>query len=155
MEELDASAVARLLVEFGQRMALRGGNPYRARAYATAAESLMALTHPLADIVASGRLRDIPGVGPAIADIITTLHRTGTHPTLEAMRRDVPASVLEMMSIPGLRPDKVAALHRLGITTLAQLEQAARADELKSHKGLGAALQRKILQGLQVRQQSH
>jgi DNA polymerase (family 10) len=155
MEALDASAVARLLVEFGQRMALRGGNPYRARAYATAAENLMALTHPLKDIVAKGRLREIPGVGPAIADIIATLHRTGTHPTLEAMRRDIPATVLEMMSIPGLRPDKVAALHRLGITTLAQLEQAARADELKSQKGVGAALQRKILQGLEVRQKSH
>ena len=34
---LDASAVAILLHEFGQRTALRGGNPYRARAYSRAA----------------------------------------------------------------------------------------------------------------------
>jgi DNA polymerase (family X) len=34
---LDASAVAKLLHEFGQRTALRGGNPYRARAYTRAA----------------------------------------------------------------------------------------------------------------------
>ena len=34
---LDASAVAKLLHEFGQRTALRGGNPYRARAYSRAA----------------------------------------------------------------------------------------------------------------------
>ena len=70
-------------------------------AFTMETENLMALTHPLKDIVAKGRLREIPGVGPAIADIIATLHRTGTHPTLEAMRRDVPASVLEMLTIPG------------------------------------------------------
>src|SRR5580692_4385743 len=66
---LDASAVAMLLHEFGQRTALRGGNPYRARAYSRAAENLLALTMPLDQIVAEDRLREIPGVGAAIADI--------------------------------------------------------------------------------------
>jgi hypothetical protein len=33
MASLDAAAVADLLREFRQRSALRGGNPYRARAY--------------------------------------------------------------------------------------------------------------------------
>jgi DNA polymerase (family 10) len=43
---LDASAVAKLLHEFGQRTTLRRGNPYRARAYSRAAENLLALTVP-------------------------------------------------------------------------------------------------------------
>lgn len=63
----DATAVAKLLYELGQRMSLRGGNPYRARAYMRAAESLTALTMPLADIIAQGRLREIPGVGEALS----------------------------------------------------------------------------------------
>jgi DNA polymerase (family X) len=70
MPDLDASTVAKLLTEFGQRSALRGGNPYRARAYGRAAESLLALTAPLSGLIAQDRLRDIPGVGTAIADII-------------------------------------------------------------------------------------
>ena len=52
MPELDSSAVAKLLAEFGQRSALRGGNPYRARAFGRAAESLLALTAPLSDLIA-------------------------------------------------------------------------------------------------------
>ena len=72
----DAS-VPKLLHEFGQRTALRGGNPYRARAYTRAAENLTALTEPLANLVAHNRLKEIPGVGNAIADIITKLHKTG------------------------------------------------------------------------------
>jgi DNA polymerase (family X) len=66
MMPLDASAVAKLLHEFGQRTALRGGNHYRARAYSRAAENLMVLTVPLEEVVAQDRLKEIPGVGDAI-----------------------------------------------------------------------------------------
>jgi len=152
MASLDASEVAKLLAEYGRRTALAGGNPYRSKAYLRAAESLAALAEPLARIVAEGRLREIPGVGGAIADIITKLHRTGCHPSLERMRRDIPEGVLEMLSVPGLRPDKVLKLHKqLGIGSLAEVEAAAREDRIKNTKGLGPALQRKVVQGLDIR----
>ena len=85
MPALPAPEVALLLREFGQRTALRGGNPYRSKAYTRAAENCIALTEPLEDIVAEGRLKEIPGVGDRIADIITKLHTTGEHPGLQAM----------------------------------------------------------------------
>jgi uncharacterized protein YjlB len=128
----DASAVAALLREFGQRSALRGGNPFRAKAYARAADSLLALSLPLDQIIAQGRLREIPGIGDTIADIIKKLHATGTHPALEKMRKEIPAGVLEMLTIPGLRADKVLKLYQeLGFTSLAKLEEAAREGRLK------------------------
>jgi DNA polymerase (family X) len=65
MPVLPVPDVAVLLREFGQRTALRGGNPYRAKAYTRAAENLLALTEPLEDLVAEGRLKEIPGVGDA------------------------------------------------------------------------------------------
>jgi DNA polymerase (family X) len=141
MAALETPEVISLLREFGQQVALRGGNPYRGKAYARAAESLGTLTVPLAEVIRDGRLREIPGVGEAIADIITRLHETGAHPGLEAMRKDIPAGVLEMRSVPGLRPEKVMKLYKeLGITSLAALEEAAKADRLKGVKGLGPAL---------------
>jgi DNA polymerase (family X) len=79
-------------------------NPYRARAYARAAESLGTLTEPLAEVIHEERLREIPGVGEAIADIITRLHDTGTHPGLEVMRKEIPAGVLEMLTVPACAP---------------------------------------------------
>src|SRR5690348_8270309 len=106
------SEVARLLREFGQRTALRGGNPYRAKAYVRAADNLLALSVPLDEVIAEDRLRDIPGVGEAIEDIVKRLHATGTHPTLEAMRKEIPASVLELLTVPGLRPDRALKLHK-------------------------------------------
>jgi DNA polymerase (family 10) len=151
MAALDAPTVPQLLREFAGRASLRGGNPYRAKAYARAADSIGALAVPLDQIIAEDRLTEIPGIGDAIADIVTKLHRTGTHPGLEAMRKEIPAGVLEMLAVPGLRPDKVLKLYKeLGITSVAELEQAAREDRLKRVKGLGGALQAKILQNLAI-----
>jgi DNA polymerase (family 10) len=71
------------------------------------------------------------------------------------MRKEIPAGVLEMLNVPGLRPEKVVKLYKeLGITSLAALEQAANDDRLKAVKGLGSALQTKILQGIAIGRQS-
>ena len=119
MPVLAAPEVAKLLHEFGQRTALRGGNPYRAKAYTRAAENLIALAEPLKDVVAQNRLKEIPGVGDAIADIVTKLHQKGGHPALDTLRKEIPAEALEILNIPGLRPDKVLKLYKeLGISSI-------------------------------------
>jgi DNA polymerase (family 10) len=152
MPALAGLEVAKLLDELGRRTAFRGGNPYRARAYTRAAKNLMALAEPLEHLIAQGRLKEIPGVGDAIADIITKLHQTGGHHTLTAMRKEMPAGALEMLSIPGLRPDKGMKIYKeLGISSVDELEKAAREDRLKPVKGLGAGLQSKVLQGIEIR----
>jgi DNA polymerase (family 10) len=151
MSKTDAPQVAKLLREYAQRTALRGGNPYRARAYSRAADSLLATAEPLNRLVEEARLTEIPGVGDAIADIITKLCRTGTHPSLEKLRKEIPDGVLEMLSVPGLRPEKVLRLYKdLGIASLADLEAAAKGERIKKTKGLGAALQTKVLQNLAI-----
>jgi DNA polymerase (family 10) len=116
-----------------------------------AADSLGALSQPLSRVIEAGTLTDIPGVGDAIADIVTKLYETGSHPSLEKLRKEVPAGVLELFAVPGLRPDKILKLHQaLGISSLAELEAAAREDRIRPVKGLGASLQTKILQNLTI-----
>jgi DNA polymerase (family 10) len=143
--------VARQLREYAHPASLRGGNPYRAKAYLKAADSLGALVQPLDRIVAAGRLTEIPGIGETIADIITKLHQTGSHPSLERLRKEVPEGVLELFSVPGLRPEKILKLYReLDVSSLAELEAAAKEDRIRKIKGLGAALQSKVLQNLSI-----
>ena len=121
-------------------MMLQGGNPYRARAYRRAADNLGLTTVPLSQLIAEGQLEQIPGVGAALADVITKLHQTGKHPRLEASRADVPEGVLEMLRIPGLRPERIHKLYReIGIASLKQLEEAARIGRLAAEKGFGPA----------------
>jgi DNA polymerase (family X) len=152
MSGKNASQVADLLREYGRRASLRGGNPYRAKAYLRAAESIGTIAIPLGQVIAEGRLREISGVGEAIADIITKLHKTGSHPALDKMRGEIPAGVLEMLEIPGLRPEKVVKIYKdLGIASLDDLERATREGRLDKVKGLGRALSSKLLRGLELR----
>ncbi len=59
--------------------------------------------------------------------------------------------MLEMLAVPGLRPEKVLRLYKdLGIRSLSELEAAAKDDRIKKANGLGAALQTKILQNLAI-----
>jgi len=151
MAKTDTQTVARLLREYAQRTSLRGGNPYRSKAYLRAADSLSALSQPLGRLIEAGSLTDIPGVGDAIADIITKLYETGSHPSLDKLRKEVPEGLLELFAIPGLRPEKILKLHEaLGISSLAELETAAKEDRIRPVKGLGASLQTKILQNLAI-----
>jgi DNA polymerase (family 10) len=148
---LEAGPVADLLEEIGRRVTLHGGNRYRGRAYLQAADRLRALTMPLDRVVADGALQQIPGIGQAIARAITDLHKTGTHSVLEELRSDIPPGVLEMLRIPGLRPERVLALFREhGIASLPALEEAARTGRLAALPRFGAAVQRKVLQGIET-----
>jgi DNA polymerase (family 10) len=110
---------------------------------------------PLADVIAAGRLREIPGVGPALESRIVALHESGTHPKLEAMRHEAPEGVLAMLRIPRLSADKVAKIHReLGLDSIGSLEAACRRGDLAGVKGLGPALQETILRGIEMLRRS-
>ena len=151
MPQLTASEIAQLLHEIGDHIALDGGNPYRARAYHRAAENLALSTIPLDQLIKEERLTEIPGVGDALAGVIAQLHETGQHPSLESKRSETPQGVLEMLRIPGLKPDRIKKLYEeLGITSLAELEEAAKSDRLTSTKGFGPAFQAKVLQGIET-----
>ncbi|PSC03286.1 DNA polymerase/3'-5' exonuclease PolX [Alsobacter soli] len=142
----DTVEIASLLFEIGQRLALAGDNPYRARSYARAAQSLLSLVAPVEEVIREGRLTDLPGVGPSLAGVIRELHEHGTTPTLSKLRAAYPPGVLELLHVPGLPPEKVRLLHdRAGIASLDELESAARAGRLQVLKGFGPSFEAKIL----------
>ncbi|MGD0091583.1 MAG: helix-hairpin-helix domain-containing protein [Planctomycetota bacterium] len=153
---LDAPAVASLLTEIGQRMELTDEPPFKVRAYYAAAETLAALPTPLHELVAHRKLRDLPGVGEALAEKIARLHLTGSHPTLDFLRTQMPAGVLDFLKVSGLGPKKAALLYKdLRLSNLEELEAACRAGRLRDCKGLGEALEKKVLQGLEFLKRTH
>jgi DNA polymerase (family 10) len=151
MQERSAADIADVLEEIGRRAAFEDGNPYKAKAYVRAAASLRRLVRPLGELVSEGALQTIPGVGAAIARRIEALHRGETDEPLERMRQKLPAGLLELQAIPGLRPPAILKLHQLlGVNDLEDLAAACREGRVAATKGLGSALERKILQGIAI-----
>ncbi len=149
MEKNDIAAV---LDEIATFMELTGENPFKIRAYSAGARILENLTEDLGELIDSGKLADIPGLGEALVDKITTLRRDGVLPFHQKLKASIPAGLLEVMQIPGLGPKKVRALWtQLAVEDLAKLKEVCEAGAVAELKGFGAKTQEKILEGIKNR----
>src|SRR5215813_7423454 len=141
--------IARALREMAGLLGASGQETFKARAYARGAEVLERLDADLGELVGARRLTSLPGIGPALAAMITDLYQTGRSQTLEEQRGRVPAVAVELSRIPRLGLDKIAALHAaLGIKTIDDLEAACVAGRVRSVKGMGEKTERRILEAI-------
>lgn len=147
---MDKDQVADILAQIGILLELKGENPFKSRAYQSAARTIEALNEPLETIVAEKRLHEIKGIGEALQEKITTLVSTGALPYYEELKNSVPAGLVEMLALPALGPKKVKALHdKLGIESIDQLEAACQEGKVAGLAGFGEKSQSRILEGIQ------
>jgi len=146
------SEIAAVLDEIATLLELMGENPFKIRAYSAGARTLESLTDDLGELIATNKLEEIPGMGEALVDKITTLHRDGVLPFHQKLKASIPPGLLEVIQIPGLGPKKVRALWtQLNIDDLAKLEAACASGAVAELKGFGEKTQVKILEGIKNR----
>ena len=149
---MEKSDIATVLDEIATFMELTGENPFKIRAYSAGARTLENMTEDLGVLIDSGKLADIPGLGEALVDKITTLRRDGVLPFHQKLKASIPAGLLEVMQIPGLGPKKVRALWtQLAVEDLAKLTEVCESGAVAELKGFGAKTQEKILEGIKNR----
>jgi DNA polymerase (family 10) len=149
---MEKSDIATVLDEIATFMELTGENPFKIRAYSAGARTLDNMTEDLGVLIDSGKLADIPGLGEALVDKITTLRRDGVLPFHQKLKASIPAGLLEVMQIPGLGPKKVRALWtQLAVEDLAKLKEVCESGAVAELKGFGAKTQEKILEGIKNR----
>jgi len=133
----------------GNLCEIKGEVIYVILAYRKASENLLSLGRDASEYWKEGKLREIPGVGKAIAEKIDELLSTGKLQFLENLKKEVPEDLAAWLSVPGLGPKKIAMIWKtLDITTLAQLEAAAKEGQLRSLPGMGAKSEIAILEGI-------
>ncbi|MEB2334404.1 MAG: DNA polymerase/3'-5' exonuclease PolX [Anaerolineaceae bacterium] len=128
---------------------IKGEIVYKTIAYRKAAENLLHLPREASDYWREGKLLEIPGVGKAIAEKIDELLSTSKLEFLEKLNIEVPIELATWLNVPTLGPKKIAMIWKtLGITTLSQLETAAKSGKLRDLPGLGEKSEAAILEGL-------
>ena len=149
---MEKNDIASVLDEIATFMELTGENPFKIRAYSAGARILENMTEDLGELIDGGKLADIPGLGEALVDKITTLRRDGVLPFHQKLKASIPAGLLEVMQIPGLGPKKVRALWtQLAVEDLAKLKEVCESGAVAELKGFGAKTQEKILEGIKNR----
>ena len=133
--------IARRFNQMASLMEVRGEDPFRLRSYRMAAEAIETWPTPMAEIAREqgvAGLLEIPGVGKALAGKIVELVETGTFDAWERLTSETPATVLDLLNLPGIGPKTAAMLHqKFKITSLADLRTFAAGGGLESVDGIG------------------
>jgi DNA polymerase (family X) len=128
---------------------IEGEAAFRVLAYRRAATRVRETGGPVAQLALDGKAKELPGIGATIQEKIVQIVDKGEIEALTKRRKMIPPEVVDFLQIPGLGPKTVRKIwQELGVTTLADLKAAARAQRLRTLPGLGARLEGNVLKAV-------
>ncbi|MCJ2511913.1 MAG: hypothetical protein LN409_00955, partial [Candidatus Thermoplasmatota archaeon] len=142
--------LAAILVQIGDLEDMKD-QPFKARAYQRAARVVEGLKEDVAGIAERGELLELPGIGKALAKKIEEYVKTGKIAYLERLKAEFPPGLLELLDIPGVGPKTVKTLYQqLGVTSIEELERAARKGRIRKLRGFSEKSEENILNSLRT-----
>ncbi|HHV17384.1 MAG TPA: DNA polymerase/3'-5' exonuclease PolX [Thermoanaerobacterales bacterium] len=143
--------VAFIFYDIADILEIKGENFFKIRAYRKAAHTIENLPLEIEDMAKQSRLQEIDGIGKALSGKIDEIINTGSCQYYEELKRDFPRGLVDMLKIPGLGAKKINVIYDvLGITSIEELEEAARAHKLRTLPGMGIKTEQSILKGIQT-----
>ena len=131
---------------------LSGANMFRTRSYQNASRLIGSLSQDLGELVASGDIYDLKGIGKGLGSAISKAVGEGMWPDdWVDLHENTPEGLIQMLGIPGVGPKKIKMLHdELGVMSVADLQEVCVKNEVAPMKGFGAKSQQKILDGIDL-----
>ncbi|MFN2531986.1 MAG: helix-hairpin-helix domain-containing protein [Pyrinomonadaceae bacterium] len=149
---MNNEAIARRFHQLAALMEIRGDDPFRLRSYRNAAEAIEVWPTSLADIAAkegAAGLQELPGVGKAIAGKVIELLQRGSFDAWDRLIKETPATVLDLLEVPGIGPKTAALLHtRFKVSSLQDLKTFVANGGLDLVDGIGPRTAEKIKEAL-------
>jgi DNA polymerase (family X) len=146
---VDNAQIADRLEAFASMLELVDANPYSARAYRRAAETIRGAALPVGDMVRSGRARELRGIGPGIEMRLRELVETGEIAELTALERELAPDLVGLGRYLGLGAKRAVELARaLDVRTADEFREAAVAGRLRTVPGIGAKTEAQLLEAL-------
>ncbi len=146
------SDISNIFHKVADLLEIEGANPFRVRAYRNASRAVSSLPRNVSDMIDSGEdLTKLPGIGKDLAGKIEEIAETGNLAQLEELEGKTPPGLSQLMKVEGLGPKRVKALNRhLGVTSLEELEKAAREEKIRDLEGFGEKTEQAILEELKA-----
>lgn len=151
MTALTNRDIADVFDKIADLLEIRGDVVHRVLSYRRAAETLRDLPRDLRAVAAEGGLEALPHIGKMLAAKITEMLETGRLAFYDKLAQEVPPGLVEVMRVSGVGPKRARLFwQQLGVTSLAELEAAARAGKLRDLPGMGEKSERKIVEGIEA-----
>jgi DNA polymerase (family X) len=133
---LDNSSLIDALLEMAYALEFLDDNPFKAKAYERAARSLSGIATPMEELIDTGGISQIAGIGKAIAATLTAWVKDHDFSALKDLQARLPDGFDELIKVPGLGMKRLKVLYKgLNITTLDELLEAINTGRLSSVKG--------------------
>jgi DNA polymerase (family 10) len=137
--------VAQLLENIARLLTLKRDDPYRIGAYMDAARNIAGIGDDIEVLHRRGQLEEVRGVGPSIAEKVAEYLETGRSSYEEELERELAPEAPDLLEIPSIGPVRARLIQeRLGISTVPELERAAREHRLRTLPGIGETLEARI-----------
>ncbi|HEY7182640.1 MAG TPA: nucleotidyltransferase domain-containing protein, partial [Blastocatellia bacterium] len=147
--------IAEIFDHMSRVLAFKGKDRFRALAYERAAGSLRGLDQDVSGLAREKKLKEIPGVGRDLSEMIEEYIDTGHIRRCEREMRDVPDALIEMMDIPGLGPKTLALLHeKFRIKNVDDLRRLIEKKSLVKLRGFGEKKVENLRRGIDLYQSS-
>lgn len=140
--------IAEALNRTADLLEIEGANPPAVRAYRNAARTIAALSSNVAYLVAQQEdLSELPGIARGMVSEIVELVQTGTTAQIEDIQRRISPDLVELAKTSGLGRKRLGSIiRRLGISTLEELEEAARQHRICQLPGCGEKTEARVLE---------
>lgn len=146
---MDNYVIAENFSLLAKLMDIHGDNSFKAKSYSSAAFTIDKLPTPLAGLPPA-QLFAIKGIGESTGKKILELLETGQLSLLNEYLAKTPPGIIEMMSIKGIGPKKIATIWKeLEIETLGELLYACNENRLTLYKGFGEKTQKNIKEAIE------
>ena len=143
--------VASCFKKMAEMLEIKGENRFRIRAYQRAAQNIENLAEDIATVVERKELDALPGIGKDLAKKIAEIVETGTMRAYEDTRKEIPAGLLEIVTIQGIGPRTAKMLFdELQVTSVDDLERLAKSRKLQGLPGIKAKTEENILSGISL-----
>ena len=146
---MDNYAIADNFSLLAKLMDIHGDNSFKAKSYSSAAFTIEKLPAQL-DAIPQEKIFSIKGVGEAIGNKIIEQLTTGRLSLLDEYLAKTPPGILELLSIKGIGPKKIAVIWKeLEIETPGELLYACNENRLTLYKGFGEKSQQNIKEAIE------
>lgn len=147
---MDKEGIIRSLRELAQYLEIDGENPFKVRSYIKAAETLEHTDDTIEQLIETGKLRSLEGIGEAIEKKIIAWAHNEPVPALEKVRSKYPSSLLELFYVQSLGAKRIRALYEhLHITNIDELYNACLRGDVASVPGFNKKIESKIIESIE------
>jgi len=149
---MDNKTIARVLRETAELLQIDGAIIGRYRSYEKAAELIGGMHESVEQMAKEeGKLEELPGIGERMAEHIQEVIATGDYGLRKKLLKKFPATLLEVLTLQGLGPKKVAFLwSNFQAGTVADVEKLAKDGKLRDLPGFGEKTEQNILKAVET-----